>query len=652
MSWSAGATLRTARGRARRLSALFVLACLVALWSAAAAHAGFTAAQSSPITIGVQFPFSVALGNLDTDGHLDFVTANPNSNDLSVFLGDGHGGFAAAPGSPVMAGAKFDQFVAIGRLNGDSNPDVATANGEFMADGSASVLLSNGSAGLSPAVGSPFPVGAGIQQTRSVAIGDLNGDAKADLAATSWSPSGRVSVLLGNGNGGFALTPGSPMAVGCDAPDEVAIGDLNGNGSPDLAIACQNAGLAILLNDGGGGFAPAPGSPLTSVGSIRSVAIGQFTPDAIADLAVGAISPSRVEILVGDGAGGFSMAPGSPIMSGGGWVSVADLNGDSKDDVATVAEVPDTVSVLLGDGEAGFSATSQSPFGVGAQAPVQVEIGDVNKDGKPDLATANFSGKSVSVFLNTTPTISRSPARLTFGAQPPGTTSAAQVVSLTNAGPTGQFTVRRVFTTGALRADVLLAGDTCTDRPIPVGGSCEVSVRFAPQATGPRNGVQLEFRSDGFGAPTTELSGGTLPDTTAPVFFAARLTNTTFAIDPRGAPEKAVAASAKRGTKFVYRVSEASRVLFTIERKQGGRKVGKTCRKPSRTNRRRKACTRFATVGRFAQAAAAGPNTNRFSGRISKRKLKPGRYRATLRAKDPAGNASAAKRLNFTVVRK
>jgi len=423
---------------------------VTALCPIATARAGFTAAPNSPFTTGAQGPFSVALGNLDTDGRLDFVTANPNSNDLSIFLGDGHGGFAAAPGSPVAAGANFDQFVAIGRLNGDS---------------------------------------------------------------------------------------------------------------------------------------------------------------------------------------------------------VADLNGDTKDDVATVDEVPDTLSVLLGDGEAGFGATSQSPFGVGAQAPVQVEVCDVDKDGKPDLATANFSGKSVSVFLNTTPTVSRSPARLTFGAQAPGTTSASQVVSLRNAGPTGQFTVRRVFTSGALRAEFLIAGDTCTDRPSPVGGSCDVSVRFAPEASGPRNAA-LEFRSDGFGNPTTQLSGGTIADTTAPVFFAARLTNRTFAINPKGASEKAVAAAAKKGTKFVYRVSEASRVVFTIERKQGGRRVGKTCRKPSRSNRRRKACTRFTTVGRFAEAAAAGANTKRFSGRIGKRKLSPGSYRATLRAKDPAGNASAAKRLNFKVVRR
>jgi hypothetical protein len=270
--------------------------------------------------------------------------------------------------------------------------------------------------------------------------------------------------------------------------------------------------------------------------------------------------------------------------------------------------------------------------------------------------TANFSDKSVSIFLNTTPTVSRSPASLTFTAQLPGTTSAARLVTLTNAGPAGSFTVSRAFTSGAQRAEYLIAGDTCTGRAIPVGGSCDVSVRFAPEAAGLRSSAQLEFRTDGYGNLATPLSGtgATSPDTTAPVFLAARLTNTTFKIDPKGASETAVAAAAatKKGTKFVYRISEASRVVFTIERKQAGRRVGTSCRKPSKANRRKKACTRLVRIRRFAQAAAAGSNTKKFSGKIGKRKLTTGRYRATLQAMDAAGNPSQPKRLSFKVVRK
>jgi hypothetical protein len=142
-------------------------------------------------------------------------------------------------------------------------------------------------------------------------------------------------------------------------------------------------------------------------------------------------------------------------------------------------------------------------------------------------------------------------------------------------------------------------------------------------------------------------------DTTVPAFLAARLTNKTFAVDPKGPAETAVAArarKAKKGTSLLYTLSEASRVLFTIEQQQKGRKAGGKCQKPSKRNKTRKRCTRYVKVGAFAQDGAAGANTKKFSGKIGRRTLKPGNYRATLSASDAAGNKSQLKRLSFRVV--
>jgi hypothetical protein len=152
------------------------------------------------------------------------------------------------------------------------------------------------------------------------------------------------------------------------------------------------------------------------------------------------------------------------------------------------------------------------------------------------------------------------------------------------------------------------------------------------------------------GGPT-----GAGADTIAPLLGAARLTNKSFAVDTHGTAEAVVSArakKAKKGTTFVYTLSEASRVLFTIEQRQKGRKVGRTCQKPSAKNRKKKACTRYVARGTFAQDGAAGANTKKFSGRIGKRKLAPGTYRATLVATDAAGNRSKVTRLAFKVVRK
>ena len=160
----------------------------------------------------------------------------------------------------------------------------------------------------------------------------------------------------------------------------------------------------------------------------------------------------------------------------------------------------------------------------------------------------------------------------------------------------------------------------------------------------------------GDGLPDVGTPGGPAgsgPDGVAPTFASARLTNKKFAVDRKGPAEAAVrTAAAKKGTTFVYSLSEPARVVITIESKQKGRKVGRSCRKPSRSNRKRKRCIRWVRTGAFAHQSAAGANTKRFSGRIGRKALKPGSYRASLVATDAAGNASAAKRLTFKVVRR
>jgi hypothetical protein len=131
------------------------------------------------------------------------------------------------------------------------------------------------------------------------------------------------------------------------------------------------------------------------------------------------------------------------------------------------------------------------------------------------------------------------------------------------------------------------------------------------------------------------------------------MTNTAFAVDPAGHAETVVSARAvKLGTAFVYTLSEPARVLFSIEQKQPGRRVGRTCKKPTRKIAHKKACVRFVRRGAFAQDSTTGANRRKWSGKLGKRALKPGSYRVTLTAKDPAGNVSKVKRLKFTIIRR
>ena len=162
----------------------------------------------------------------------------------------------------------------------------------------------------------------------------------------------------------------------------------------------------------------------------------------------------------------------------------------------------------------------------------------------------------------------------------------------------------------------------------------------------------IDETAPGGGTPGSG-SPGQVPDTTVPVFVAARLTNRTFAVDPKGTAETSVsAAAAKKGTTFVYTLSEASSVRFTIEQRLAGRRVGRKCAKPSARNRKKKACIRYAKIGTFAHDGGAGVNSKKFSGKIGRRALKPGTYRATLGARDRADNQSKLKRLQFRIVRR
>ena len=135
-------------------------------------------------------------------------------------------------------------------------------------------------------------------------------------------------------------------------------------------------------------------------------------------------------------------------------------------------------------------------------------------------------------------------------------------------------------------------------------------------------------------------------DTTAPRISGLRVTNRRFAVGRRSTP---LIARARRGTTFVFRLSEDARTTITIARRLQGRRKGERCVKPRSGLRRR--CTRLAHDGDARRARTrAGRNRIAYTGRTRRRALRPGRYRATVRAVDAAGNRSAPRAVDFTVV--
>ncbi|HEU6446790.1 MAG TPA: FG-GAP-like repeat-containing protein [Gaiellaceae bacterium] len=379
------------------------MASLVLVGAAGAADPSFAPGGGLPVG---QNPVSFAIADVNGDGNRDLAVANEGSDDVTILLGDGTGGFAAASGSPLDAGDGPDALGAAD-VNRDGRADLVAANHRT---NSLTVLLGDGAGGFG--VGSPVSVGGSPED---VAAADLNGDGNVDLAVSVWQTNWRVAILIGDGAGRFSPAPGTPFAVGGRyGTTKLEIADLNRDGNRDLVVArSEERMLSIRLGDGAGRFGAA-----TSVAAgygPSAVAVADLNRDGRLDLAVGSLfsdrgrSQSKLTIMLGNGSGGFRRAAGSPIAVPGmpQSVAAADLNADSRLDIAVANNFAehDSVTVHIGNGTGRFRPALDSPFAV--PSPTQIEVAELNGDGRPDFALAGTEGFRVLFRTPSAPAIAR-----------------------------------------------------------------------------------------------------------------------------------------------------------------------------------------------------------------------------------------------------
>ncbi|MEQ8383231.1 MAG: Ig-like domain-containing protein [Coleofasciculus sp. A1-SPW-01] len=324
----------------------------------------------------------MGIADFNLDGNLDIAVANLSSNNVSVLLGNGNGGFSAANNFGI---ANNPISVAVGDFNGDSQPDFAVTR---YGTNKVSVRLGDGAGGFSAA--SEFTVGT---NARNVAVGDFNSDNQLDLAVANRG-SNNISVLLGNGLGGFSAAQN--FGVGTN-PVGIAVADFNSDSHSDLVVSNWSSNtISVLLGNGLGNFSTA--TNFTVGTNPGAVAIRDFNGDNQLDLAVANSGSNNVSILLGNGSGGFGVATHFAAGTGSREITVADFNADGKLDIATANVSANTVSILLGNGLGNFSETIQLDVGT---TPRGIDIGDFNNDSKPDLAVANLGSDTVSIILNT-----------------------------------------------------------------------------------------------------------------------------------------------------------------------------------------------------------------------------------------------------------
>ena len=280
-------------------------------------------------------PNDIAVGDFNGDGNLDLVIPDTGTPYLTILLGDGKGGFKPSPHSPFDTKSyPHVHGVAAADFNGDGKLDVVTDSWGhdqilmFLGDGAGNLILP----------GQAFDTGK--RPYERVRAADFNKDGKADVITTDLDQNA-VSILLGDGKGGLHNAPGSPFPAGV-FPWAVAIDDINKDGNPDLVVIPydrditdpKQLGVTVLLGDGKGGFTPMRGSPFSLAGcrGPDRVATGDVNGDGLPDIVVSCAQNDKVMLFLAAKDGSFQTASVA-VPTGWSGLAVGDLNGDGKDDI-------------------------------------------------------------------------------------------------------------------------------------------------------------------------------------------------------------------------------------------------------------------------------------------------------------------------------
>lgn len=377
--------------------------------------AGAKGLYPTQFTDTLNSPGAVVIADVNGDGFPDLVEIGADQT-IAVLLNKGDGTFRAPVEYYVTLSAATSstgpqpKALAVADVNGDGKPDIVAVN---TGDSTVSVLLGNGDGTFQAQTAEEAAKGKGKaapsyavgQGVTSLAVADLNGDGKPDIVTADFTDN-TVSVLLNKGNGTFAAR--STMLVG-NGPDFVTVADLNKDGKADIVVSDSgDNSFNVLLNKGNGAFTLQPEiqvGPLPAQSTLQMTVVGDFNNDGNLDVISTNTDPNSDVVMFypGNGNGGFG-APHA-IVTGLRTLNLqaAALHGTGTTlDLVAGNFAAGIVHVLFGTGKGTFVSSTQYPaFGLDtALANQPFAVGDVNGDGKPDIATVNATGGFVQVMYN------------------------------------------------------------------------------------------------------------------------------------------------------------------------------------------------------------------------------------------------------------
>jgi hypothetical protein len=349
-------------------------------------------------------PQGIAAADVNHDGFTDLLTTDSGSNTVSILLNQ-----RSSPGTfsqnvvSIPSGGTYPVALAMADVNQDGEADMVVVN---ETSNSISVLLHSTTSSL---FSGATPYASGGWAPRGIAVGDINSDGLPDIVVTTLG-SNRVGILLNS-----LLTPGKFLPVttfssGSIRPEGILLADIDGDTYLDIIVTNQRTNtVSILLNSAKKPGKFQTGSSYASNGATpRGINLGDLNGDGWPDVALTNEGTGSVTILLNSPSAKGSFATGITYASGASnpvGIALGDMNGDKRLDVIVAdyaSKKGTTLCILLNSASApGTFSASPVIYESNGMGPHDIVLQDFNGDGRLDIATTNLASNTVGVLLNT-----------------------------------------------------------------------------------------------------------------------------------------------------------------------------------------------------------------------------------------------------------